>query len=175
MSPEYAFDGIFSVKSDVFSFGVLTLEIVSGQRNKAVYLSEPEANLVGKVSVRMLCMPLISFLLTCLHLFASHFCLTFPQSFQAWQLWREGRSIELLDPSLGSDFSFDEVLSCINVGLLCVQQNPEARPTMSSVVLMLSNQQDTSFYEPKEPGFMPQRDLVLSSSINEIAFSNEAR
>lgn len=34
MSPEYAMHGQFSVKSDVFSFGVLVLEIVSGQRNR---------------------------------------------------------------------------------------------------------------------------------------------
>ncbi|CAL9758682.1 unnamed protein product, partial [Musa acuminata subsp. burmannicoides] len=33
MSPEYVMDGIFSVKSDVFSFGVLVLEIVSGKKN----------------------------------------------------------------------------------------------------------------------------------------------
>lgn len=33
MSPEYAMKGIFSVKSDVFSFGVLMLEIISGKRN----------------------------------------------------------------------------------------------------------------------------------------------
>ncbi|PKU78131.1 Receptor-like serine/threonine-protein kinase SD1-8 [Dendrobium catenatum] len=33
MSPEYALNGLFSVKSDVFSFGVLLLEIVSGRRN----------------------------------------------------------------------------------------------------------------------------------------------
>lgn len=51
MSPEYAMDGIFSVKSDVFSFGVLVLEIVSGQRNKGVFLAEPQANLLGKVSL----------------------------------------------------------------------------------------------------------------------------
>lgn len=33
MSPEYAMFGQFSVKSDVFSFGVIILEIVSGKRN----------------------------------------------------------------------------------------------------------------------------------------------
>jgi len=30
MAPEYALRGIFSVKSDAYSFGVLTLEVVSG-------------------------------------------------------------------------------------------------------------------------------------------------
>jgi serine/threonine protein kinase len=30
MSPEYALDGTFSVKSDTYSFGVILLEIISG-------------------------------------------------------------------------------------------------------------------------------------------------
>ncbi|MCD7462301.1 hypothetical protein HAX54_048209 [Datura stramonium] len=38
MSPEYAVDGIFSVKSDVFSFGVLVLEIVSGRRTEDLFI-----------------------------------------------------------------------------------------------------------------------------------------
>lgn len=33
MSPEYAMEGLFSVKSDVFAFGVLLLEILSGKKN----------------------------------------------------------------------------------------------------------------------------------------------
>ncbi|XP_060198017.1 cysteine-rich receptor-like protein kinase 15, partial [Lycium barbarum] len=33
MAPEYALYGLFSVKSDVFSFGLLLLEIVSGKKN----------------------------------------------------------------------------------------------------------------------------------------------
>lgn len=35
MAPEYAMHGQFSIKSDVFSFGVLLLEIVSGQKNSS--------------------------------------------------------------------------------------------------------------------------------------------
>ncbi|CAM8999729.1 unnamed protein product [Rhodiola kirilowii] len=37
MPPEYAIDGIFSVTSDVFSFGVLLLEIVTGKRNRGFH------------------------------------------------------------------------------------------------------------------------------------------
>lgn len=33
MAPEYALHGIFSAKSDVFSYGVLVLEVVTGRRN----------------------------------------------------------------------------------------------------------------------------------------------
>ncbi|KAL0306453.1 UNVERIFIED_CONTAM: G-type lectin S-receptor-like serine/threonine-protein kinase [Sesamum radiatum] len=47
MSPEYAVDGLFSVKSDVFSFGVLVLEIVSGKRNRGFSHSEHHLNLLG--------------------------------------------------------------------------------------------------------------------------------
>ncbi|XP_077243476.1 cysteine-rich receptor-like protein kinase 7 isoform X4 [Tasmannia lanceolata] len=45
MSPEYAMFGQFSVKSDVFSFGILLLEIVSGQRNSNFYESDHVENL----------------------------------------------------------------------------------------------------------------------------------
>ncbi|XP_071701190.1 G-type lectin S-receptor-like serine/threonine-protein kinase At4g27290 [Rutidosis leptorrhynchoides] len=47
MSPEYASDGIFSVKSDVFSFGVLVLEIVSGRKSRGFYDETTYHNLVG--------------------------------------------------------------------------------------------------------------------------------
>lgn len=47
MSPEYAMEGIFSVKSDVFSFGVLVLEIVSGRKNNSFYNLDRPLNLIG--------------------------------------------------------------------------------------------------------------------------------
>lgn len=49
MSPEYAMEGLFSVKSDVFSFGVLLLEIVSGNKNTGFYQTK-SFNLLGYVS-----------------------------------------------------------------------------------------------------------------------------
>ncbi|XP_038982170.1 receptor-like serine/threonine-protein kinase SD1-8 [Phoenix dactylifera] len=47
MSPEYAMDGIFSVKSDVFSFGVLVLEILSGKKNRMINQAKARLNLLG--------------------------------------------------------------------------------------------------------------------------------
>ncbi|KAK7338993.1 hypothetical protein VNO77_19629 [Canavalia gladiata] len=47
MSPEYAMQGLFSDKSDVFSFGVLLLEIVNGRRNSSFYDSENSLTLLG--------------------------------------------------------------------------------------------------------------------------------
>ncbi|KAL7188156.1 hypothetical protein ACSBR1_038091 [Camellia fascicularis] len=47
MSPEYAIDGLFSMKSDVFSFGVIILEIMSGKRNRMFHHSDHDFNLLG--------------------------------------------------------------------------------------------------------------------------------
>ena len=53
MSPEYAIDGLYSIKSDVFSFGVLVLEIVSGKRNRGFCHPDHHHNLLGHVSVKL--------------------------------------------------------------------------------------------------------------------------
>ncbi|KAE8674446.1 Serine/threonine kinase [Hibiscus syriacus] len=47
MSPEYAIDGLYSIKSDVFSFGVLVLEIVSGKKNRGFSHPDHQHNLLG--------------------------------------------------------------------------------------------------------------------------------
>lgn len=53
MSPEYALDGQFSVKSDVFSFGVVVLEIIRGEKNCGFYKSQLAGNLLGYVSAAL--------------------------------------------------------------------------------------------------------------------------
>jgi serine/threonine protein kinase len=54
MSPEYALDGLFSVKSDVFSFGVVVLEILSGKRNTGYFNSDEAQSLLAYVSSTVL-------------------------------------------------------------------------------------------------------------------------
>jgi serine/threonine protein kinase len=51
MSPEYAMHGQYSVKSDVFSFGVLILEIMSGKKNRGFCHPDHHLNLLGHVSI----------------------------------------------------------------------------------------------------------------------------
>lgn len=61
MSPEYAVDGKYSVKSDVFSFGVLLLEIVSGKKNRSFHHPDHHHNLLGHVSHMMQSYPIFLF------------------------------------------------------------------------------------------------------------------
>ncbi|KAK9292532.1 hypothetical protein L1049_020506 [Liquidambar formosana] len=146
MAPEYAMEGLFSVKSDVFSFGVLLLEIISGKKNNGFYHSEHGQSL-----------------------------LTF-----AWKLWSQGQGSELMDSLLMQSCVVIEVLKCIHIGLLCVQEDPADRPTMSSVVVMLVSDAMT-LPQPTQPAFSVGR-LVLRSaesptndkvcSVNEVTNSS---
>ncbi|KAH7662218.1 Non-specific serine/threonine protein kinase protein [Dioscorea alata] len=56
-----------------------------------------------------------------------------------WHHWNEGTALQLKDPNLGDDCQAEQVLRCINIGLLCVQEDPNERPNMVSVVLMLNS------------------------------------
>ncbi|AES59550.2 cysteine-rich receptor-like protein kinase 26 [Medicago truncatula] len=104
MAPEYVMHGQFSVKSDVFSFGILVLEIVSGAKNSSIRDGENTEYL---------------------------------SSF-AWRNWREGTATNIIDSTLNND-SRNEILRCIHIGLLCVQENIVNRPTMASIVVMLNS------------------------------------
>ncbi|XWS15617.1 hypothetical protein CRYUN_Cryun34aG0016700 [Craigia yunnanensis] len=146
MAPEYAMKGLFSVKSDVFSFGVLLLEIISGKRNSGFHLWERGESL-----------------------------LTF-----VWKLWSKGQGMELIDPLHNQSFVATEVVKCIHIGLLCVQEDLADRPTMSSVIVMLASEIIT-FPLPAEPAFSvghfvaeptqsTPNDIVCS--VNEVTISN---
>lgn len=58
---------------------------------------------------------------------------------QAWRKWRSETPLEMLDPVLKDSYSHSEVIRCVQIGLLCVQESPVDRPTMAQVVSYLSN------------------------------------
>ncbi|XP_015937508.1 G-type lectin S-receptor-like serine/threonine-protein kinase At4g27290 [Arachis duranensis] len=128
MAPEYAIDGLYSIKSDVFSFGILIMEIICGTKNRALCHANQTLNLIG----------------------------------YAWRVWKEEKALELIDSSIKESCVISEALRCIHVSLLCVQQYPEDRPTMASVILMLGSEID--LVEPKEPGFFPKRVSIEANS-----------
>ena len=68
----------------------------------------------------------------------------------------------MIDSNIKDSCVISEVLRCIHVSLLCVQQYPEDRPTMTSVLLMLGSEMD--LVEPKEPGFFPRRVFIEANS-----------
>ncbi|XP_028803278.1 putative receptor-like protein kinase At4g00960 [Neltuma alba] len=150
MAPEYVMNGAFSTKSDVFSFGVLVLEIIIGQKNGQFQNGESEEHIVSAV----------------------------------WKNWTKGTLANIVDPTLMEDAGTrNEIMRCIHIGLLCVQENAEHRPTMASIFPMLSTHSIT-LPVPSEPSFYIWRSLPgiksLSSgdqsadgSINQLSVSEQ--
>ncbi|KAJ4754751.1 G-type lectin S-receptor-like Serine/Threonine-kinase [Rhynchospora pubera] len=134
MAPEYAFHGELSEKSDVFSFGVLLLEIVSGKKNTSINYDQ-SLNILG----------------------------------HAWTLWNENRSAEFIDPLLHHSDSIKEMMRCIHVGLLCVQELPTDRPTMSSIQTMLSS--DSALPAPKNPAFFLESSNSGEDNLADACYS----
>ncbi|KAK6917362.1 Serine-threonine/tyrosine-protein kinase, catalytic domain [Dillenia turbinata] len=144
MVPEYAMEGLFSDKSDVFSFGIILLEIISGKKNSEFHRTECAQTLLS----------------------------------YAWRLWNEEKELELIDLLFTESCPADEVLKQIQIGLLCVQEDPEDRPTTSSVVALLKSGGSSRLPRPKQPAFLEGRVVqfgVLSASnpsINELTVSS---
>ncbi|GJN32573.1 hypothetical protein PR202_gb21087 [Eleusine coracana subsp. coracana] len=139
MAPEYAMRGHYSIKSDVFSFGVLILEIVTGRRNGGSYSSEDSADLLSLV----------------------------------WEHWTTGTVMEIMDPSLSSLAPRDQMAKCIQIGLLCVQDDPMDRPMMSMVNVMLSSSTVT-LNAPSKPVFCFRKDLVNSDMYSDVYRSSQS-
>ncbi|PRQ36649.1 putative protein kinase RLK-Pelle-DLSV family [Rosa chinensis] len=75
----------------------------------------------------------------------------------AWKLWNEGRALDLVDEVLGDSYSSSEVMKCVHVGVLCVQDNATDRPTMVDVASILSSEKDGP--HPKRPVFTIQNSV----------------
>ncbi|KAG6514816.1 hypothetical protein ZIOFF_025189 [Zingiber officinale] len=130
MAPEYAFHGLFSVKSDVYSYGVLILEILTGQKNSGYRGSGYPVELVTHV---------------------------------VWHHWTQGSALQMIDQGLVEQCQAPQILRCIHIGLLCVQEDPIQRPTMANVVLML-NSHFVGLPTPSAPAFLSNRNTTSESN-----------
>ncbi|KAF8046082.1 hypothetical protein N665_4039s0001 [Sinapis alba] len=84
----------------------------------------------------------------------------------AWRLWTNKTELDLVDPVIVDNCQKSEVVRCIHVGLLCVQEDPVERPTFSTILLMLTSN-NVILPVPQQPGFViqarPKRDLPDSN------------
>nr|GEU86007.1 G-type lectin S-receptor-like serine/threonine-protein kinase At1g11330 [Tanacetum cinerariifolium] len=116
--PEYIKKGTYSRKYDVYSFGVLILQILSGKKNYNVHGPSQNLNLLE----------------------------------YAYVLWKQGIGMEFIDPALDDTFSRYKLISCMQVALLCVEENWAQRPSMLEVSAMLRNEY-ASVPMPRKPAF----------------------
>ncbi|ESW21251.1 hypothetical protein PHAVU_005G055000 [Phaseolus vulgaris] len=116
LAPEYAIGGKLTRKADVYSFGVLLVEIVSGRSNTNSRLPIEEQFLLERT----------------------------------WELYERKELVGLVDTSL-DEFDAEQACEFMKIGLLCTQESPKLRPSMSSVVKMLTgkmNVDDSKITKP---------------------------
>lgn len=86
---------------------------------------------------------------------------------QAYGLWKKGEGREFIDSSLDDSSSAWKLMRCMQVALLCIQENPVDRPTMLEILMMLKNE-TADIKTPKKPAFSVQREDDESEDILEV-------
>ncbi|XP_040988332.1 cold-responsive protein kinase 1 isoform X2 [Juglans microcarpa x Juglans regia] len=120
LAPEYAIKGQLTPKADIYSFGVLLMEIVSGRWNTNTRLPIEEQYLLERT----------------------------------WELYEQRVLVGLVDPAMNGDFDAEEACKFLKIGLLCTQDAPKLRPSMSTVVKMLTSEVDVGDIEITKPGLI---------------------
>lgn len=72
---------------------------------------------------------------------------------QTWTLYERRELARIVDTSLNDDFNAEEACRFLRVGLLCTQDNPKLRPSMSTVVKMLTGEREVDL-EITKPGLI---------------------
>ncbi|XP_062169039.1 cold-responsive protein kinase 1-like isoform X2 [Alnus glutinosa] len=126
LAPEYALRGQVTRKADIYSFGILLLEIVSGRSNTNRRLPVEDQYLLER------------------------------RDLQAWVLHEKGELLRLVDTSLNENFDVEEATRFLKISLLCTQDMPKLRPSMSTVVSMLLGEIHVDDKEISKPGLLSE-------------------
>nr|XP_043626451.1 cysteine-rich receptor-like protein kinase 2 [Erigeron canadensis] len=132
IAPEYLAHGHLTEKADVYSFGVLLLEVVSGMENNSSKITEYTDSLVST----------------------------------AWKHFKQGTVEKIFDPNLmmhkypNNNFQKD-AKRVVHIGLLCIQEAPSLRPSMSVALRMLTKD-DEALPVPSVPPFIDEETMELN-------------
>ncbi|KAK4399030.1 G-type lectin S-receptor-like serine/threonine-protein kinase [Sesamum angolense] len=85
----------------------------------------------------------------------------------AWKLWNEDNALDLIDKRIWSSSFRQEFMRCIHMGLLCVQESPVNRPTISTVLSMVSSE-IVDLPVPEHPGFTDRTFVMIPKPPLEI-------
>ncbi|XP_076883088.1 cysteine-rich receptor-like protein kinase 2 [Bidens hawaiensis] len=133
MAPEYLAHGHLTEKTDAYSFGVLLLELVTGVANNISKTTEYTDSLVST----------------------------------AWTHFMQGRVEEIFDPHLMMHIHHNikfhkEAIKVVHVALLCIQEAPSLRPSMSATLKMLAVN-DEPLPAPSNPPFIDEGTMELNN------------
>lgn len=95
-------------------------------------------------------------------------------NFQAWELWTNYTPLELIDPILKTSWDPSLALRYVHAGLLCVQEHPDDRPSISDVVSMIANDMKAIEVQPKQPAYLARSVIVVNPgriSLNDLTYS----
>ncbi|TKY58672.1 Cysteine-rich receptor protein kinase 2 [Spatholobus suberectus] len=131
MAPEYLAHGQLTEKADVYGFGVLLLEIITGRQNNRSKALEYSDSLV----------------------------------ITTWKHFQSGTAEQLIDPNLVLDDNYrsnvkNEILRVAHIGLLCTQEIPSLRPSMSKALKMLTKKEE-HLEAPSNPPFIDESTMEL--------------
>ncbi|KAK6154519.1 hypothetical protein DH2020_008767 [Rehmannia glutinosa] len=130
LAPEYAIRGQLTRRADIYSFGVLLIEIVSGRCNTNTRLPIDEQYILERT----------------------------------WKLYERNELVALVDTSLNGDFDAEQACRFLKIGLICTQDSPKLRPSMSTVVRMLTGEKDVDGNTITKPGLISDfMDLKIRS------------
>ncbi|KAE8716170.1 hypothetical protein F3Y22_tig00110156pilonHSYRG00507 [Hibiscus syriacus] len=130
MAPEYLAHGQLTEKAEIYSFGVLLLEIVMGKQNNMSKTTEFSDSIVAV----------------------------------AWKRFQVGTVEEIYDQNLTfHDNARYEVARVVQIGLLCTQEIPSLRPSMSKVLQMLTKKEDLP--GSTNPPFMDEKTMEFNGTI----------
>ncbi|KFK25062.1 hypothetical protein AALP_AA8G061600 [Arabis alpina] len=124
MAPETFLNGRATVETDVYAFGVLMLEVVSGKKPSYVLVKENQSNYNNSI---------VNWL---------------------WELYRNGTIMEAADPRMESLFVEEEMRSVLLLGLACCHPNPNQRPSMKTVLKVLTGETSPPDVPTERPAFV---------------------